>query len=344
MSVLGLCLLSGLGTPSSYADFTFGTPACTRTGWIAPCISTDDLEIYFHLGNDYAARMWMASRATPDAEWGPPCDLGSTVNGPNFNGTPWISPNKLELYFTSNRVGGNYDVWVTTRATLEDDWGTPVNLGAPVNSAGEEGCQSLSADGLELYLISDRPGGFGGWDLWRASRATLADDWGTPVNLGPTINTSAMENFPSISADGLLLFFASTRPGGHGGLDLYMAKRATTEDPWAPPLNLGPIVNSGSHENAARISGDGSMFYFISNRPGGVASFDFWQASVEAICDFNSDGVLDIADVGIMIEHWHTDDPLCDIGPMPWGDGFVDAQDLMVLAEHLFEEETPPAQ
>jgi hypothetical protein len=57
--------------------------------------------------------------------------------------------------------------------------------------------------------------------------------------------------------------------------------------------------------------------------------------------DFNSDGIVDAADMCIMVEHWLTDYPLCDIGPMPWGDGIVDVQDLIVLAEHLFEEVPP---
>jgi len=60
-----------------------------------------------------------------------------------------------------------------------------------------------------------------------------------------------------------------------------------------------------------------------------------WQTPIIPIVDFNGDGVVDIVDVGIMIEHWYTDYSLCDIGPMPWGDGFVDAQDLIVLAEHM---------
>jgi hypothetical protein len=70
-------------------------------------------------------------------------------------------------------------------------------------------------------------------------------------------------------------------------------------------------------------------------RPGGLGGSDLWLAPILPIVDFNADGKVDIADVAIMIEHWHTDYALCDIGPMPWGDGFVDAQDLIVLAEYM---------
>ena len=91
------------------------------------------------------------------------------------------------------------------------------------------------------------------------------------------------------------------------------------------------------------ISADGSMLYFDSNRPGGSGEGDLWQASIEPIVDLNGDGIVDSADMCIMVDHWGTDESLCDIGPMPWGDGIVDVQDLIVLAEHLFEE-FPPSQ
>ena len=68
-----------------------------------------------------------------------------------------------------------------------------------------------------------------------------------------------------------------------------------------------------------------------------------WQVSVEAIVDLNSDGIVDAVDMCIIVENWGTDNSLCDIGPMPWGDGVVDVEDLIVLAEHLFEE-FPPAE
>jgi len=65
------------------------------------------------------------------------------------------------------------------------------------------------------------------------------------------------------------------------------------------------------------------------------------KEAVIPIVDFNGDGIVDAADMCMMVDYWGTDTPLCDIGPMPWGDGIVDVQDLIVLAEHLFEEIPP---
>jgi hypothetical protein len=65
---------------------------------------------------------------------------------------------------------------------------------------------------------------------------------------------------------------------------------------------------------------------------------DIWQVPIIPVVDLNADGIVDGTDLTIIVDNWGTDDPLCDIGPMPWGDGIVDVQDLIVLAEHLFEE------
>lgn len=89
------------------------------------------------------------------------------------------------------------------------------------------------------------------------------------------------------------------------------------------------------------ISADGSMLYYASRGAGGYGGNDLWQVSIEPVADLNSDGIVDAADMCIMVDHWNTDEPLCDIGPMPWGDGIVDVQDLIVLTKHLFEEVPP---
>jgi len=139
------------------------------------------------------------------------------------------------------------------------------------------------------------------------------------------------------------LFFDSTRSGGYGQGDLYVTTRLSVSDPWGEPLNLGPIVNSSAYEESAIISADGSTIFFDSKRAGGLGSWDLWQASIIPIVDLNDDGIVDATDMCIMVDHWGTDEPLCDIGPMPWGDSIVDVHDLIVLAEHLFEE-IPPAE
>lgn len=104
-------------------------------------------------------------------------------------------------------------------------WSAPVNLGPVVNSPFSDQGPAVSKNGLSLYFTSTRPGGFGGFDIWVSQRASLDDPWGLPINLGPTINTGFSEAVPALSRDGHLLFFNSNRPGGLGGVDLWVTWR-----------------------------------------------------------------------------------------------------------------------
>ena len=107
-------------------------------------------------------------------------------------------------------------------AKADFTFGEPTNLGPSINSSAREQGPSISSDSLELYFMSQRSGGYGDWDIYVAERETVADDWGTAVNLGSTINSTFRDGQPEISADGLSLFFDSDRPGGQGSSDLWM--------------------------------------------------------------------------------------------------------------------------
>jgi len=356
--LLVLVLALSVVTKQAKADFTFGEPTnlgptINSVGYNeSPSISADGLSLYFNslrAGGYGEFDIWMTTRATKADEWGEPVNLGERVNSEYREQAPCISSNGLELYFASSRgyTDINFDIWVTTRKTTEDDWGEPVKLGPNVNNSAFDIEASLSADGLSLFFDSTRAGGSGNADLFVTTRETINDPWGAVVNLGPTVNSSAHDGGPSISADGRTLFFsgwgmAPYRSGGFGDSDLWMTRRATTDDEWSTPVNLGPIVNSTSNDCCPNISADGTTLYFISGRPDRNEVWDLWQVPIIPIVDFTGDGTVDSADMTIMIDHWGTDEPLCDICPMPWGDGVVDVEDLKVLAEHLFEKVKDP--
>ncbi len=347
-----LVLALGLAAEVTKANFTFGEtvnlgpPINTEAGEVPSSFSSDGLELYFmdaytfKPGNLGGHDIWVAKRSNVSDPWGGPVNLGPPVNTEHDDAMPSLSADGLTLYFGSKRPGGqgDYDIWVTRRDTIDDDWGTPVNLGPPVNGPSGDTYPTISIDGLSLYFSSYREGGYGNADTWVATRATTDDPWGEPVNLGEAINSPAYDSCPYISPNGLVLFFHSQRAGGHGAADVWMATRPSTSDPWDPPVPLSAPINSGSADAAARISADGLSFYFCSNRPGGEGDLDIMQAPILPIVDLNGDRVVDSADMCIIVDHWGEDYPLCDIGPTPLGDGIVDVHDLIVLAEYLFED------
>ena len=346
LAIVSILLIVGR---NAKADFIFGTaenlgPTVNSSSWdVSPCLSSDGLSLYFQSnrpGGSGSHDIWVTTRETLDDPWGEPVNLGPTVNSPDWDISPSITANG-DLYFNSTRPGGHgfIDTWVTTRASVSESWGVPVNLGPIVNtSSGDAG--EISVDGLSLIISSNRSGGHGGQDLWISTRPTLLDAWSEPVNLEAPINSPDWDWEGVLSGDNRILLFTS-QVSIWGGDDIWYCTRKSADDPWSEPVNFGPTVNSSSHDDFPCVSFDGSVLYFNSNRPGGSGDPDLYQAPILPVVDLNADGIVDSADMVVMVDHWGTDEPLCDIGPMPWGDGIVDIQDLIVLAEHLFEEIPP---
>jgi hypothetical protein len=158
-------------------------------------------------------------------------------------------------------------------------WSAPVNLGPVINTAANEQHPAISRDGLSLYISSDRPGGFGGTDIWTSQRACAdAQDpacaWQTPVNLGPNINSAGNDLAPAFTPDGHQLYFHSTGRGGCGLADLFVARRHDKRDDfgWEPAENLGCVVNS-SYADAGPTyfedegTGVTTLYFTVQNNP-----------------------------------------------------------------------------
>jgi hypothetical protein len=357
---LGFCLLTGADAPPARADFTFGEPVNLikvipvvdpMTDMIAS-FSSDGLEMYLSSLRPGAygfGDIWVSRRDSTDAQWNAPEHLGLPVNSPDAQWTDPgnLSADGLQLYFDSPRPEGygGGDLYVATRDTKTSPWREAVNLGPKVNTAEHETWPWISPDGLELYFLSNRAGGVGGFDIWISRRATTNDSWGDPENLGPAVNSETEDGSVSLSPDGLLLFFADAgapRPGGYGGTDLWMTRRAGLAAPWGTPVNVGSKLNGPCSEVAPRISPDGSWLYWTWVNDDWTA-FDNFRAPILPVVDFNADGKVDVDDLRLLIENWGTDNTLYDIGPYAWGDGKVDIEDLKAFVAE-WEVENPSAQ
>lgn len=242
------------------------------------------------------------------SEWSAPI-MVANVNSEFVDNGPAISRNGRSLYFGSARPGGfgGMDLWVSRRASRKHPWGPPVNLGPTINTAANENVPAFSRDGHWMFFNSNRPGGSGLGDLWVSWRRRTNDDfgWKTPVNLGPIVNSPAMDAGASYFTreeeedeeeeeddeeeeeeaddddDGVaLLFFGSARPGGPGGSDIYVSAQKNRS--FGPPTLISELSTS-SNDQRPSIRSDGRELFFFSDRPGGVGSLDLWVATRDTL-------------------------------------------------------------
>jgi len=311
------------------------TVACTDVGPTQP-------------GPEPAALAAVVDAGPHFSSWSPATNVGPPINtDAEWEGCPFISKDGLDLFFRKElyvpEVGGwRWDIFVSHRESADDAWGTPVNLGPEVNTGpSNELCSFVTIDGHWLYFASNRTdlGSYGSFDLFVSHRKDKSDPtgWETPKNLGPLVNSAGSETGPSIfedetgeavlyftssrtgnndiysspmsgketfgpatpvaelntssqdghafirRRDGLEVILWSNRPGTMGGYDLYVSTRPTIRDPWSPPVNLGPDVNSPYNEARPSISWDGTTLYFWTNRdwyaPGGYRDMNVYQAT-----------------------------------------------------------------
>jgi Tol biopolymer transport system component len=160
------------------------------------------------------------------------------------------------------------------------DWSTPTNLGPAVNSSFSDSAPAVSKNGLSLYLTSVRPGGLGEGDIYVSQRSSVDEPWGPPVNVF-ALNTPGTDQAPALSRDDHYLFFATDRPGGRGGLDIWVSRRENIHDDfdWETPVPITEINSSVNDAGPAYFENDEGrpQLYFQSQRPGGAGLADFYQ-------------------------------------------------------------------
>jgi WD40-like Beta Propeller Repeat len=227
--------------------------------------------------------IYVSQRASTNDVWGPPQNLGPTINSSVTDNCPFVTPDGHTLIFLRNPGLAGIDLYVSVRQNKRDDfaWGTAVPLTAlntPFNEFGPTGYEDDETGDFVLYFTSDRPGGPGGPDIYMSR--TASDGTLLPPTLVAELSTSAQDLFANVRKDGRELFLSSDRAGTLGGLDFWVAKRKSTLDPWGVPENLGPIVNSTAFEQRPAISWDARTLIFTTNRTdGNFGNFDIYETN-----------------------------------------------------------------
>ena len=189
---------------------TFLTPEKLKNAGSHGSLSFDGLELFVNRDTENRnADIFVLTRQSLKDEWSKSRRLSENINSQKFERWANISPDGLELYFTrSDKFSeGEFTIWVAKRSRRDSEFGKAMLLPKNIND-GQANAACLSPDGLHLFFVSDREGGFGGSDIWIASRRNHHSPWGDPVNPGASVNTDASEWQPTMTFDGRKLLFS----------------------------------------------------------------------------------------------------------------------------------------
>jgi outer membrane protein OmpA-like peptidoglycan-associated protein len=242
----------------------------------APTLTIDQKTLIFTRNIGGHNEDFFISHLRDDSTWSLATDLGPPINSSYNEGVQTVSQDGELLMFTiCNRPDGmgSCDIYYAFRTA--QGWSAPRDLGPRVNSPYWDSQPCLAPDGRELYFVSNRPGGLGGSDIYVS---TLSDDgsWGSPRNLGPSVNTPGDESSPFIHADGQTLYFASDGWPGLGGVDVFLS-RANPDGSWGKPMDLGYPINTVDHDGSLFVAADGHTAYFASDRSDSRGKLDIYS-------------------------------------------------------------------
>lgn len=209
-------------------------------------------------------------------KWDAARRLTGSINTPENEGAQNISQDGTWLVFTGcNRPDGMGSCDIYISFLNKQGWSEATNMGNKINSEHWDSQPCLSPDKRDLYFTSNRPGGYGGIDLY-VSHLQPNGRWSEPENLGPEINTVGNEQSPFIHADNQTLYFTSNGHPGYGDEDLFVVRRAPAGK-WSKPENLGYPINTINREGTLFIEANGKTSYYASDRGDGVGLMDIYS-------------------------------------------------------------------
>ncbi len=203
-------------------------------------------------------------------KWSPAQSISPDINTNGNEASVGVSPDGQEvlIYKDDNGDGNIYG----TRL-VGDKWSKPVKLNSNVNTKHWEPSAFISADGFYLYFVSNRPGGYGGRDIY-VSKKEENGEWGKAENMGPLINSQYEEDAPFIHPDGVTLFFSSIGHKTMGGFDVFYSTLGDDGKTWGAPVNVGYPVNSPDDDVFYVVSTDKTKAYYSSFKEGGMGEKD----------------------------------------------------------------------
>ncbi len=209
--------------------------------------------------------------------WVTPSNIGTNINTNAHDAAIAISNDGQKLFIFKDNSYDAGDIYISTVDSIS--WSAPEKIKGEVNTAAWEGSASLSADEKTLYFASERPGGFGGRDLYKAT--VLPDgSWGNIKNLGMNVNTARDDDAPFIHPDGKILIFSSEALNSMGSYDIFLTELNSADSSWSTPKNLGYPINTPDDDRYFVLSTDGKRGFYASGKVGGYGFHDIYTVDM----------------------------------------------------------------
>ena len=215
------------------------------------------------------------SRKT-NGEWQEAANAGMPLNGDYHNASVNISPDGKELILYSDGNGGDLMLSIMNQSGV---WSAPKPMEG-INSEYLENSATITSDDQHIYFTSDRPGGYGGTDIYSAELGKN-NRWVNVKNLGPLVNTEMDEDGVFISANGQHIYFSSNGLAGMGDLDIYRSSFDASKNEWTDPINLGYPINSVEDDIYFVLTADEKYAYFSSFRNDDIGEQDIYKIDMQ---------------------------------------------------------------
>ncbi len=241
-----------------------------------PSFTIDDSLLVFTRLMQGIREDFYSSRLQPNGQYGAATPITGALNEEPSKGGIQMSPDGDWLFFAGNfpqKGLGDFDIYYC-QAT-PSGWSEPFNLGTAINTDFWESSPCISPDKKTLFFSSNRPGGYGGKDLYFSERQPNGR-WSLAMNMGAGINTAADDLAPFIHADNQTLYFTSGGHPGYGGSDIYLVRRQP-DGSWGRPENLGYPINTTDEDGSLIVAANGKTAYFSSFRTDSRGGLDLYR-------------------------------------------------------------------
>lgn len=273
-----------MASPLNVKIENLGSAINTEFDEYCPVISADESVMYFTSKREgttggtetdqgeYTEDIYFSENK--NGKWTPAKNLGAPINSDRNDATVNMSVDGQRLFVY--RDASKVDADISESRLHGKQWSAPVKLSGGINTKQQETSAAFTPDEKSIYFVSNKPGGYGGKDIY-VSHLTSKGDWGPAENLGPPVNTEMDEDAVFMHPDGKTLYFCSNGHSTMGGFDIFVT--VFENGKWSEPQNIGYPINTPDNDVSFVISASGKHAYYASAREGSLGKRDIYMVT-----------------------------------------------------------------